>query len=228
MFKTITLPAVLSGVMAALLLTLVQQLWVTPLILQAETYETAAEALPHQHTAEQLHEENAWQPENGWQRTLTTASGNTVLAIGFALLLTGFYSFYPPLTVRYGMAWGLAGYAVFFVAPSLGLPPELPATAAAELLTRQYWWLATVFATAIGLGLLFLQTNKILRVVGLVLLAIPHIIGAPQPEVPSSLSPEELQNQFRYATAWTNALFWLLLGVLSAVLFKHFSDADNG
>jgi len=108
------------------------------------------------------------------------------------------------------------------------LPPELPATAAAELLTRQAWWLATVFATAIGLSLLFLQTNKILRVAGLLLLAAPHLIGAPQPEVPSSLSPEELQSQFRYATAWTNALFWLLLGGLSAALFQHFSDASHG
>jgi adenosylcobinamide kinase/adenosylcobinamide-phosphate guanylyltransferase len=50
------------------------------------------------------------------------------------------------------MFWGLAGFAVFTLAPGLGLPPELPAMPAADLLARQVWWIGTAAATAIGLA----------------------------------------------------------------------------
>lgn len=227
MVNKIILPAVLSGMVAAFLLSVLQQFFVTPFILQAETYEAAAEALPHSHRHEQAETENAWQPENGWQRTLATVGSNSVLAIGFALMLTGIYSLRANLTLWQGLAWGWAGFTVFFAAPALGLPPDLPATAAAELINRQYWWLFTVFATAIGLALLFLQPNHGLRLAAVLLIAIPHLIGAPQPETPASLSPEELQSQFRHATAWVNAVFWLTLGGTSAVLFNHFSSLES-
>ena len=52
------------------------------------------------------------------------------------------------------MFWGFAGFAVFTLAPGLGLPPELPAMPAADLGDRQIWWTATVLATAVGLALI--------------------------------------------------------------------------
>lgn len=219
--------AVLAGILASLPLTVAQALWVTPLILQAETYEDSEAAAP----ADPSHAEAppdrqaapspAWQPQDGWQRTLATAAGNGVLGIGHALILAGLFTLRRPLGVKQGLAWGLAGYTAFFVAPGLGLPPELPGTASADLAARQYWWLGTVLATAGGLALLFLQGRWPLRIVGVLLLAAPHVIGAPQPAVLASLAPEALQAQFRAATLAGNALFWLALGAVSAGLFRR-------
>lgn len=225
MFNRILLSACVAGILAALALTVVQHVWVAPLILQAETYEDAAQAGVEEHDAhhaEHQHE-SAWQPENGWQRTLSTAISNSVMGIGFALILCGMYTLRRPPGVAQGLGWGLAGYVIFFAAPAIGLPPDLPGTAAAELAARQYWWLGTAAATAAGLGLIFLQPRKAFKVGGVLLLAVPHLIGAPHPAVPQSLAPETLQTQFRLTTIFINAAFWVMLGLLSAASYRHFS-----
>ncbi|TAN53321.1 MAG: hypothetical protein EPN21_01685 [Methylococcaceae bacterium] len=216
MFSRILLPALLAGSLAALVLTVAQALWVTPLILQAETYENA---VVHEHGPA---EAEAWQPETETQRLLATALGNTVLALGYGLIFMGLYLLRRPANALQGLAWGLAGFTVFFAAPSLGLPPELPGTASGELLTRQHWWLSTVAATALGLGLLFLQQRRPWQALGVLLLTMPHLIGAPQIAEPISLAPEALQTQFRLLTLACNALFWSLLGLLSAAAFRRF------
>ncbi|WP_349431327.1 CbtA family protein [Methylomarinum sp. Ch1-1] len=225
MSKSLLLSAGISGIAAAILLSLIQILWVTPLILQAETFETtlsSASDLSADAIAGHEHLDEAWQPEDGWQRTLATVSGNILMAIGFASMLTGAYCLRKPSRWTNGLAWGLAGYAVFFLAPSLGLPPELPGAESAELVARQYWWLATVCATAAGLGLLFLQNHKVLKWAGALLIFLPHAIGAPQPAIATSLAPAALEAQFVQATSLGNLLFWLALGGLSAALAIRF------
>lgn len=214
MFRSILLTATVAGSAAALVLTLAQVLWISPLILEAETYEEAA-ATPDQP------EHPAWQPENGWPRTLATTLANTALGLGYGLILTGLYALRPPVNAVQGLAWGLAGFAVFFASPGLGLPPELPGSAVAELSLRQHWWLGTALATAAGLGLLLLQTRPTLRAIGLLAFAIPHLYGAPHPAISGSVAPDALLTQFRLATLAANALFWLLLGGLSAAMFQR-------
>ncbi len=226
MFNRILLAASVAGVVAAMALTAAQTAWVTPLILAAEQYEDAASAQSqiHAHAPEGSGQpEHAWQPENGWQRTLATAFSNAARGVGFALILCGMYALRRPSGVVHGAGWGLAGYLVFFAAPSSGLPPDLPGTAAAALGARQIWWLCTAAATAAGLGLIFFSARHSWRAAGGVLLALPHLIGAPHPETAASLSPAALQNQFRVATIFTSALFWLLLGTLSAAAFGRMS-----
>ncbi|WP_152555738.1 CbtA family protein [Methylomarinum vadi] len=225
LFKSLLLTAGISGIAAAILLSLMQMLWVTPLILEAETFEVGlslASDISADAIAGHEHPDEAWQPEDGWQRTLATISSNIVMAIGFALMLTGAYCLRRPSRWTGGLSWGLGAYAVFFVAPSLGLPPELPGTESAELVARQYWWLATVCATAAGLGLLFLQNHQALKLAGALLIWLPHAIGAPQPVVAASLAPAALEAQFIQATAVSNLLFWLVLGGLSAALAIRF------
>lgn len=51
MFRETVLAAALAGIVASLLLTVLQFVWVTPLILRAETYEDRAEAPEHSHEA---------------------------------------------------------------------------------------------------------------------------------------------------------------------------------
>ncbi|MBD9483930.1 CbtA family protein [Pseudomonas sp. PDM14] len=225
MIKRIAQTAGFAGLLAAIVLTLLQSLWVTPLILQAETYENsepatevvaehshAADAAAHEHS----HDAEAWSPEDGWQRVLSTGLSNLVVAVGFGLMLAGLFTLRAPNKTWQGLLWGLGGFATFSLAPSAGLPPELPGTAAADLLLRQYWWIGTALATAGGLGLLAFGRNWALRIGGLVLLAIPHLIGAPQPEVHESLAPEALEHEFILASLLTNAVFWSALGLAAA------------
>ena len=143
------------------------------------------------------------------------------MAVGFALMLAGLYTLRAPGRTWQGLLWGLGGFAVFNLAPSLGLPPEVPGTAAADLLLRQYWWIGTALATAVGLGLIAFGRNWALRILGLALLLVPHLIGAPQPEVHESLAPEALAQEFVYASLLTNALFWAALGLASAWFFSR-------
>ncbi|QXH44596.1 CbtA family protein [Pseudomonas xanthosomatis] len=231
MITRIARTAGFSGLLAALLLTLLQSFWVAPLILQAETYESAAPAAEHHEHGgagaahEHEHGGEAWSPEDGWQRVLSTTGGNLVVAVGFALILAALYSLREPGRVRTGAWWGLAGFAVFCLAPTLGLPPELPGTAAADLGLRQSWWIGTAAATAAGLALLVFARHWLFKVLGVALLVIPHVIGAPQPPVHESLAPEALETQFKIASWLTNAAFWLALGLLSAWLFRRSSAA---
>lgn len=236
MFRNILISAGIAGLFAALLLTLLQMALITPLILQAETFEEAAEHhadtahMPADaqaaHSHEHHHDADEWKPDDGLQRTLFTLTSNAVMGVGYALLLVGIYTLWRrPIGHLQGLAFGLAGFAVFFVAPGLGLPPELPGTEAAELDARQQWWLLAAAGTAIGLALLLLQSNIALRMLGIAIVVAPQLVGAPHPEVAGSLAPAALQQEFRHATLAGNAVFWLALGLVSAAAFRKFAGS---
>ena len=216
MIKRIAQTAGFTGLLAALLLTLLQSFWVAPLILQAETYEKSEPAAVeiHEHAASAVahtHDAEAWEPEDGWQRVLSTTGGNLVVAVGFALMLAGLYTLRAPTKTSQGLLWGLAGYATFVLAPTLGLPPELPGTAA---------------STAVGIALIVFSRHWLMKALGVAILAVPHVIGAPQPEVHSMLAPQALEAQFKIASQLTNVAFWLALGLISAWLFRRKSDGQ--
>ena len=224
MLKRIAQTAGFSALLAALLLTLMQSLWVTPLILEAETYESVEPVAEHGHaatTAVHEHAEDSWAPQDGVQRTLFTGLSNLVVAAGFALILAGLYSLRSPGRTWQGLLWGLAGFATFSLAPAIGLPPELPGSAAADLTLRQYWWVGTAATTAAGLALLAFGGQWWLRLLGVLLLPLPHLVGAPQPETHESLAPAALSEHFIYVSLLANALFWAALGLVSAWLFSR-------
>lgn len=192
-----------------------------------------ADATPHEHSHdtkpaqaaehEHAHEHGGWQPNDGAERTFYTALANVSAGVGFALLLAAAIGLHGGASGwRAGLLWGAAGYTVFFVAPSIGLPPELPGTVAAPLLARQFWWTATVAASVGGLSLLVFAKKWPLKVAGAVLLFVPHLVGAPQPAVHSSSAPPELARLFLYATALANAAFWLAMGTLAGYFHKKF------
>ena len=216
-FRELVTAALWTGLLAGLLLTAVQQIQVIPTLLQAEVYEENAAAA----VVADTHEHHDWQPENGWERTFFTAVANISLGVGFALLIGSVMCLRGrPSSWRIGLLWGLAGYLSFFVAPSLGLPPEVPGTTAAKLADRQSWWLITVLDTGFGLSLLAFAKTKTYKFFGAVLLAAPHLISAPQPEVHSSAAPAELAQSFIVATVFANAVFWLAIGGLMGRFYK--------
>ena len=170
------------------------------------------------------HEHGGWQPENGTERTFYTALADVSMGVGYGLLLAGAIGLRgQPVDWRVGLLWGVAGYAVFFLAPSLGLPPELPGTAAAPLAARQGWWIATAMSTATALAFLAFGRHWALKLAAVALLFVPHLVGAPQPLVHASVAPETLQSSFVYATALANGVFWLALGGLTGFFYKRFS-----
>ena len=136
------------------------------------------------------------------------------------------------ITWAKGVVWGLAGYLTIFVAPALGLSPEIPSMEAAALEGRQAWWVLAVVSTACAIAsAVFLP--GIAKAAGVVFLAAPWLVGAPQPEVHGFLHPdaqavatlEGLQSQFIYATAIANGVFWITLGGLTGYAAKRFIKA---
>jgi len=237
-FRNVVFVAALAGLVAGLVMTALQVFYTVPLILKAETFEvaepphdhatpSATEAAPAatvEHTHE--HEEAGWAPVDGAERTAFTALANVVTGIGFGLLLVVASEFAGGIAGwRQGLFWGFAGFAVFTLAPGLGLPPELPAMPAADLMDRQIWWIATVAATAAGFWLVAFGGSAILAVVGAALMIVPHMVGAPQPVSHDSPIPPDLHHQFVVAVTVTNLVFWMLLGAAVGIIRTRFASS---
>jgi len=132
--RRLLLSALLAGLAAGIVSSTLQQLFLVPLILRAEALETAAQS--------------GGATGVGLERAAYSLVFTCVGACAFALLLTGCWSLRGEVDWRRGLLWGLAGFAVFSLAPALGLPPELPGAHAADLAARQAWWVGTAIATA--------------------------------------------------------------------------------
>src|ERR1700761_8721280 len=242
-FRSIVFASVISGFIVGLLVTVLQQFGTVPLILKAEVFEKAADShqtaesppaaaghdhADHDHAGhEHEHAAEAWEPKDGFERNAYTAAANVLTGIGFALLLAGFFSVQSGTTGEsvswhQGLMWGLAGFAVFTIAPGLGLPPELPGVPAAPLLSRQIWWVIAASATAAGLGLIFFRRSVPAAIAGLALIALPHLIGAPELEHVDTNVPSSLSHQFVVAVTLTSLVFWFTLGGLTSAVFAWF------
>jgi cobalt transporter subunit CbtA len=243
-FRAIVFSSFAAGIVAGFAVTVAQQLGTVPMILKGEVYETAADrattgesateagaAQTHstnehgdEHSTSPEHHEAAWEPKEGWERNGLTGAANILTSIGFALLLGGIYALRRHVvTWHEGLLWGLAGFMAFTVAPGLGLPPELPGVPAAPLEPRQLWWIATAAATASGLGLVFLKRSLWASILGLILIALPHLIGAPHLEEVHTNVPPALSHAFVVAVTLTSLLSWALLGSLTAVAYARLS-----
>lgn len=236
-FRNVVFVAAIAGLIAGVAMTLMQAFTTDPLILQAETFENAGAPAGHDHSAATAtdnhdaavsadhHGEEAWGPADGAERMGFNLLTNLVGAIGFGLILVVASEFAGGLTDwRQGMFWGLAGFTVFTLAPGLGLNPELPAMPAADLLARQTWWIGTAAATAIALYLIFMRKTPVLAALGLVVLVLPHIIGAPQPDDHATPVPENLHHSFVVASTLTNLVFWVVLGAAVSMVRARFAQ----
>ena len=193
------------------------------------------DAAGHDHSAEE------WGPEDGFERIAFTLLANVLTAIGFALIVLVAMMASTKLARnvdgfrfdwRYGLIWGGAGYLVFWLAPAIGLPPEIPGATAAALETRQLWWIFAVVCTASGLaGLAFGKSWW--RWAALLLVVVPHLVGAPHHDgemfagqtADAASALEILAHRFIGATAIANAVLWLVLGLASTWSVKRIITA---
>ena len=236
MFRTLVLSAAAAGVAAGLFTGVVQHVTTTPIIIAAEAYE-GGDAPAHDHSGlaipgiviathdAAVGEAEEWGPADGIERTLYTSLATTVLGVGFGLaLLSAMVLTGVRIDARSGLAFGVAGFAAFSLAPALGLPPEIPGSGAAALADRQLWWAFAAAATAGGLGLLLLSGRRALQIGGAILIALPHLIGAPHPDAFASTAPAELAGHFAAASLAVSALFWALLGSMSGGFHERFAQ----
>lgn len=238
-FRAIVFSAVLAGAVVGCMITAVQSVGTIPLIQKAETYEKTEQA--HTSGATHGHSEDVapmnatpgaaggdhaaeWEPADGFQRTCFTLGANILTAIGFSLLLGGIFRLRPhTVSWREGMLWGLGGFVVFTAAPGLGLPPELPGMPAADLTARQVWWVFTAAATAAGICLLVFKRQPWAAALGLAIIVIPHLIGAPVATAAQTDVPAALSHSFIVAVTLTSLFFWVLLGVSTSVAVRRLS-----
>ena len=247
MLKNLILSAAAAGVAAGLFTAIVQHVTTTPIIIEAERYEggdehahaagtpahghdvapatqpASAETAPVESVAAEGEE---WAPADGLMRTVYTSLATIVLGVGFALALLGAMILAGVrIDARSGLAFGAAGFAAVALGPALGLPPEIPGSGAAALEARQLWWFLAVAATGAGLAGLLLSRRTAMQIGGVVLVALPHLVGAPKPAAFVSTAPAELAGHFAAASLVVTAIFWGVLGYASGAFYQRFSRA---
>lgn len=220
-FRNLVLSAFTIAIVAGLFLSAYQTSAITPIILESEVYEVLdpiTEDTPE-----------AWSPEDGTVRAGFSFIANFLVCFTYALLLMSAMATRKSLTVSQGVFWGTCAYLSIFVAPAIGLAPEIPGMEAAHLEGRQAWWLLTVIFTVLGLWSLAFKPIAF-KVFASLLILTPHLIGAPKPEHHGFVNqnPEaitaltDLWHQFIIQTSIANGLLWLIIGTLSALLTLKF------
>ncbi len=239
MLNRILAACLAAGILAGLATAILQEFTTTPLILQAESYEGGHGKTHHSglggdgrygaHVvlASATHgETGTWAPSAGVERTFFTSITTIAMSFGFALmLLSAMIIAAAPITARSGLAWGAAAFVATGLAPGLGLSPELPGSAAADLFARQTWWFGTAVATAVGLYLAIAVSTPAAIAGGIGLLCLPHIIGAPQPGAFTSEVPSELSGHFAAASLVVHAVMWSLVGVTAGYVWERGHEA---
>lgn len=228
MFKSMLTSAVFAGAAVGILAAILQLWMVTPLLLEGELYESGARV--HFTT------DGSTQSDAGGAPAIWTEPGRHLMTVGFNMVsFTAFGLFMVAgfalseraghrISARKGLIWGLAGFFAVQLAPAIGLPPELPGTIAAEVELRQIWWLVTVCATAIGLALIAFGSFSI-TLIGAVLLALPHIWGAPHLDTYFGVAAPELAAHFVTASLGVSAIAWALLGLIAATLWTQSQES---
>ncbi|MEZ2408280.1 cobalt transporter subunit CbtA [Bosea sp. OAE752] len=233
--------SILAGLLAGLIIAALQHVTTTPLILKAETYENAMRDGARAHLAfaqgeariilvhggadhAEGAEHDEWKPQDGTQRMLFTSAATIGTAIGFAaLLLAGMIAAGDSIDPRRALIWGACGFLAFGLAPGMGLAPELPGAASAALQARQLWWLATTIATAIGLFLFLRYEAPWLKLLAVVVILLPHLVGAPHAPTPESKVPAELAAHFTSLSLGIQAALWLVTAFMVGTLWPWMS-----
>jgi len=62
---------------------------------------------------------------------------------------------------------------------------------------------------------------------GVMLIALPHLYGAPQPTVHGNLAPEQLAREFVVAAILSSLVFWIALGLLAGLFQERMTAASS-
>jgi len=209
MLGKIILTTLFAGLLAGIVMACLQIFRLEPLIVVAETFEKAGEPT---------------------SRSLFSRLIPPMLAgVGFGIVTLGISMLSNiPITKQNGLFWGMCGFLAVALAPAASLPPTLPGMAVAELIPRQIWWVATVAATGIAIFLIVVRPETWAKAAAVVLIALPHVIGAPQAADTSMPLPAHIAATFVASSIAAAAVFWLVLGfALGQLLDKYQKDLSE-
>ncbi len=233
MIGRVLLAAILAGIAAGFIMGAIQHVRLTPFILAAEVYENGGASHDHATTAtsettvaaaEAALEEEEWGPADGIERTFYTTIATAMAGAAFAALLAGISLLAGiPITARNGAIWGLCGFLAVTLAPAAGLPPELPGMPAGDLAMRQVWWIGTILATGAGLYLIATRREVWAIAIAIVIMAVPHLIGAPIASTHETAVPAGLAAAFAANAIAMAAVFWCLIGVFLGLAIDRFA-----
>lgn len=226
MLKKLLTSAVFAGLGAGLIAAALQLMLLTPLLLEGEEYESGNKV--HFGEVVEISEpdavDTAYAEPSALARHSQTVLWNAGTYFGFALLLVAGMGaasqFGHEVSARSGMVWGVAGFVAFQFAPAVGLPPELPGAWAADLHARQIWQVFTMVATALGLAGLAFGNNAVAWGIGLAMIAVPHVVGAPQPDEFGGVAPPELAAHFASVSLAVGLATWAGLGLIAGYFWQ--------
>ncbi|WP_120498973.1 CbtA family protein [Roseovarius sp. EL26] len=226
MFQKILTSALFAGFCTGLLAALLQLVFVQPVLLHAELYEGGD--LVHFGAAAV----SAHQDLGGidLMRDGLSVLFTALIYTGYAFVLVAMMSMASErgftVNARTGLIWGIAGFIAMHFAPAFSLPPEVPGVAAADVAERQVWWWATVAVTALGLGLFAFGKGVIMYVIAGLLIAAPHLVGAPHPDEFAGPVPPEIAALFASRALGVGFAAWALLGTFAGYFWqKEAADA---
>lgn len=221
MLTRLLVSGLFAGAAAGLIAALLQLLFVQPVLLHAELYESGK--LVHFGT-----EAVSAQQELGGIDPLRDG-----LSVIFTMLTYTGYAFIllagmaiaemrgAVITGRNGLLWGVAGFVAFHFAPGFSLAPEVPGVAAADVFARQIWWWATVLTAGAGLWLIAFGRNWMAWGAAAMLLLAPHVIGAPEPDTFTGPVPTEIGAMFASRAFGVGMAAWLLLGCFAGFFWQR-------
>jgi cobalt transporter subunit CbtA len=222
MFSRILTSALFAGAAAGLIVALLQLIFVQPVLLHAELYESGelvhfgAEAVSAHPELPGVFAELS--------RDLLSMVFTMLIYTGYAMVMIALMSLAEGqghrVDGRTGVLWGIAGFVAFHFAPGLSLAPEVPGVAAADVTERQIWWFATVAAACVAMWLIAFAGNLISYVVAAVLLMAPHVIGAPEPDVFTGPVPTEIGALFAARAFGVGLAAWVLLGSFAGYFWQ--------
>jgi len=216
MVRALVLSAAAAGLAGGLVAAAYQVLVATPLILEAEIFEHAGETAGHMAAGAAL------------GRHLLTSLATIILATGGALILLGLMILDGgAITAMRALPWGAGAFVALALAPAVGLPPELPGMPTGDVVERQIWWLATVLATSFGLWTIFRRGGPASIVLGILVIVLPHVVGAPQPVSHDSAVPAGLAAQFVASSLAGSLILWIVVSSVAGAVFDRFGPGTD-
>jgi len=227
MFTRILTSALIAGACAGLIAAALQLVFVQPVLLHAELYESGE--LVHFGSAS-----TAAMPERAGldlMRDGLSVLFSMLIYAGYALILVAAMSLAEErgarITARTGLIWGVAGFVAVHLAPGFSLAPEVPGVAAADVTERQIWWFGTVAAAAIALWFIAFGRNWLVWALAAVLLLAPHVIGAPEVDYFTGPVPTELGALFAARAFGIGLVAWVLTGLFAGALWAQSEEGET-
>ena len=219
MFTRLLTSALIAGAGAGLVAALLGMIFVQPVLLQTEMFEDGT----LQHFSERVTEIPALTLSFDPLRDGLSIVFYMLVYAGYGLILVALMSLAEDrgqvISARRGILWGIAGFVTVLLAPGASLSPEVLGVAAAAVFPRQVWWFAPVAATGLALWLLAFGRGWVLWGIAIVLLAAPHLVGAPEPDVLTGPAPPEIAALYAARVFAVGLATWACLGLFAGHLW---------